>query len=110
VVSQSAVNTKLASGNSNWSNEPGTLTSTLYVWWDGAVQDAVFYDSDTSDSHTVASVTASGNFGSSTKVFKTSYIKNDIGQMTSAIVQDGIPKTLTYTLDANGQIIRHDRQ
>jgi hypothetical protein len=100
VVSQSAVNTKLASGSSNWSNDPGTLTQTSYAWRDGAVQSAVFYDSDTGDSNTIASVTASGYFGSSTKVFKTSYLLNGIGQLTAAQVRDGLPKDLTYTLDA----------
>jgi hypothetical protein len=82
------------------------LTQTSYVWWDGAVQDAVFHDADLTNSSTIASVTASGNFGASTKVYKTSYTINGIGQTTSSAVQDGIPKTLAYTLDANGQIVR----
>jgi LysM repeat protein len=92
VVSQTGVNSKLAAGSSSWTNQPGSLTSTSYVWWDGAVQDVVTHDGDT----------GSG----SNLIFTTTYTKNGIGQVTSTAVQDGIPKTLAYTLDANGQIVR----
>ncbi len=108
VISQSAVNTKLAAGSSSWSNQPGTLTQTSYSWYDGAVQAAVYHDSDTGDSNTIASVTSSGNFGGGTKVFRTTYTPNALGQVAGAAVQDGIPKTNSYVLDAAGQIIRHD--
>jgi YD repeat-containing protein len=108
VVSQNVVNTKKLAGSSSWSTDPGTLTQTSYDWWDGAVQSAIHHDADLTNASTIASVTATGLFGSGTKVYKTGYAINGIGQLTSALVQDGIPKTLTYALDANGQIIRRD--
>jgi hypothetical protein len=39
-------------------------------------------------------------------VYKTDYGLNSFGQLTYATVADGIPKTLAYTLDEAGQIIR----
>ena len=45
------------------------------------MQAAVYHDSDTGDGNTIASVTASGNFGGSTKVFRTTYTPNALGQV-----------------------------
>ena len=108
VIGQTVTNTKRAYGSTSWSNQPGTLTQTSYAWYDGAVQAAVYHDSDTGDGNTIASVTASGNFGGGTKVFRTAYTLNALGQVAGAAVQDGIPKTNSYVLDGAGQIIRHD--
>ena len=70
------------------------------------MQAAVYHDSDTGDGNTIASVTASGNFGGSTKVFRTAYTLNALGQVAGAAVQDGLAKTNSYVLDGAGQIIR----
>lgn len=94
VVSQTAVNTKLAYNGSGWSSQPGTLTSTTYTWYDGAVQDLVTYDYDTGSN--------------SNPIYTTDLQLNAFGQLTGAAVNDGIPKTVAYTLDEAGQIIRRD--
>ncbi|NIJ36979.1 YD repeat-containing protein [Sphingopyxis panaciterrae] len=94
VVTQSAVNTKLAPGSSSWTSQPGTLTTTAYAWYDGAVQDLVTYDYDT----------GSG----SNPIYQTDLLLNGFGQMTGADVDDGVAKDVVYTLDENGQIIRRD--
>lgn len=94
VVSQTAVNTKLASGSGSWSSQPGTLTSTSYLWWDGAIQSSVTYDSDT----------ASG----SNPNYTTNYSPNGFGQIASVAVNDGVAKSIDYVLDVSGQIVRRD--
>lgn len=94
VVSQTAVNTKLASGGGGWTSQPGTLTSTAYAWYDGAVQDLVTHDYDT----------GSG----SNPLYTTDLQLNAFGQLSGALVNDGVPKSSAYTLDEAGQIIRRD--
>ena len=82
-----------SSASSSWSSQPGTLTTTTYAWFDGAVQDLISYDYDT----------GSG----SNPVYTTDLQLNALCQLTGAAVNDGIPKTVAYTLDEAGQIIRH---
>jgi len=94
VTSQSAVNTKLAAGASNWTSEPGTLTTTAYAWYDGAVQASVTHDADT---------------GSSTNPLHTTTMQLDaLGQLTGADVNDGVARDVSYVLDEGGQVLRRD--
>ena len=83
-----SVNTK----NGSDTNAPDTLTSTSYVWRDGAVQSAISFDENT-------------GVGSNT-VWNTTYSLDGLGQLTSAYIADGKTRTVSYTNDESGQILR----
>jgi YD repeat-containing protein len=58
------------------------------------VQSTISYDSDTGDS---------GN-----AIWTTTFTYNGLGQLTKTQINDGQPRTVTFTLDETGQIIRRD--
>lgn len=80
--------------NGSTSGAPATRIDNSYAWWDGAVQNQVRYDADTGSS--------------SNPVYASSYKYDAFGRLTSASVNDGRPRTVTYTSDAGGQVIRRD--
>ncbi len=102
------------------SADPDTLTKTEYAWWDGAVQSAVKYDKDHAGNARIAnnwsgdiattqlntSIVLGGGVDQIDETFTSSFTLNGVGQTTAVNVADGVPKTLSYILDANGQIIR----
>lgn len=63
-----------------------------YVWWDSAVQ---------------ASIQNKPNISQST-TYTTSFYLNNFGQLTGAYISDGKPRSVSFTLDELGQIIRRD--
>lgn len=80
--------------NGSTSGAPGTRIDNSFVYWDGAVQSQVRYDSDTGSS--------------SNAIFTSSYKYDAFGRLTSTAVNDGRPRTVSYTNDVNGQVIRRD--
>lgn len=81
-----ATQTSSTSTVNGGSSTTTTLNSTFY-WWDGAVQ---------------KKTTKSGTTD------YTEYYYNDLGQMTRARIVDGKTRTVTFSLDEVGQIIRRD--
>jgi trimeric autotransporter adhesin len=80
---------------SSVSGTSGSTTSRTvngYAWWDGAVQ---------------SSIQNKPNINQST-TYNTSFALNNFGQLTSAYIADGKPRSISYTLDELGQIIRRD--
>lgn len=78
----------------NGSYQAGTSTSYTYTWRDGAVQSQISFD---------------GNTGSSSNPLYTTSLSYDAaGRLTSAYISDGKPRSVTYRIDENGQIIRRD--
>lgn len=89
-LSVSTVNYK----DNNNANAPDTLTTNTYAWWDGAVQASIAHNPNTSQSTT----------------YYTSFYYNGLGQLTSAYVGDARARSVTFHLNAEGQIIRRDEQ
>ncbi len=69
-----------------------TETRTWYDWYDGAVQSRIEFRPDT---------------GTSTR-FNTYFSYDGSGHLLSAQVNDGRPRTVSYTNDLLGQVIRRD--
>ena len=69
-------------------------TTNTFTWRDSALQSYVSYDSNINSS--------------SNPVYGTTFTYNPLGQMTSAYIQDGMARTVTFSLDEIGQIIRRD--
>ncbi len=78
------------SKNGSYQNSSSTVNS--YVWWDSAVQSAI---------------TQQPNTGSST-TYTTTFATDYQGRITSASINDGRPRTVTYRTNAEGQVIRRD--
>lgn len=74
--------------------QSGTSSSTTnsYQWWDGAVQSSIAYKPNTSQSTT----------------YNTTFYYNGLGQLSSVYIADGKPRSVSFTLDELGQIIRRD--
>ncbi|PSJ42216.1 polymorphic toxin-type HINT domain-containing protein [Allosphingosinicella deserti] len=83
--------TTLATGSAN---PLDTRTDNTIGWYDGAVTTQVRFDENTGST--------------SNTIFRTTYNYNDAGQLQSAQVNDGRPRTVTYTNDMTGQVIRRD--
>ena len=88
VVSSTSYNTVV--------NQSASTSSTVntFQWWDAAVQSSSAYDADTASS--------------SNQVYHTSHTYNALGQLTQVSIQDGKPRTATFSLDELGQVIRRD--
>jgi YD repeat-containing protein len=71
---------------------PNTDTRIYYAWYDGAVQSQIRFRPDT-------------NSGTA---FNTTFSYNGSGHLLSAQVNDGRPRTVSYTNDLTGQTIRRD--
>ncbi|MES2443088.1 MAG: LysM peptidoglycan-binding domain-containing protein [Pseudomonadota bacterium] len=78
--------------NNNDANAPDTLTNNTYVWWDGAVQASISYKPNTSQSTT----------------YYTTFTYNGLGQLGSVFVGDARARTVSFHLNADGQIVRRD--
>lgn len=68
-----------------------TRTNNTYVWWDSAVVSAVSY--------------SSGSSSVATRTWYTYYTYDNGGNLVSASVNDGFPRTMTYVTDAMGQVM-----
>ena len=68
-------------------------TNTTYQWWDGAV---------------ASTVTNKAN--DSAPTYTTSYYYDGQGNLASAYVGDGRPRSITYRNDMAGQVLRRDEQ
>lgn len=90
IVSQSVQTFK----NNNNSDAPDTSTTNNYVWWDGAVVSSISFDSNSGSN--------------SNPIYYSYYSYNGLGVLSQVAVNDGIPKTLSYSNDALGQIVRRD--
>ncbi|WP_109807729.1 RHS repeat protein [Sphingosinithalassobacter portus] len=91
VTTKNYKNSRTTSGDSA---APDTKTTNTYEWWDGAVQNKVEYDSDTGTT--------------SNQVYVSTYSYNGSGQLKSAHINDGRPRTVTYLNAADGQVLRRD--
>jgi len=81
---------RLSNGYDQW--QFSTTTSTAYAWRDGAVQSHV-------------------SFAKSYQPTYNSYYNYDgSGNLASVTINDGRPRTVTFTNDMNGQAIRRDEQ
>jgi YD repeat-containing protein len=78
--------------NNNDANAPDTQTTNNYQWWDGAVQASITHKPNTAQSTT----------------YTTSFYYNAAGQLNSVYVGDGRPRSVSFRLNADGQIIRRD--
>jgi YD repeat-containing protein len=78
----------------NW-----TETKNSYVWWDGAMLDHVIHTPDVWDRDL-------GLPGA--RDFHSQYSYNDWGLLSSVSINDGRPRTVTFTNDLAGQAIRRD--
>ncbi|WP_158266337.1 HNH endonuclease [Allosphingosinicella deserti] len=99
--------TTLATGSAN---PLDTRTDNTIGWYDGAVTTQVRYDEDAGTytySASSGTYTEDGDHDGNT-IFRTTYSYNDAGQLQSAQVNDGRPRTVTYTNDMTGQVIRRD--
>ncbi|MEQ1540682.1 MAG: DUF6531 domain-containing protein [Novosphingobium sp.] len=67
--------------------------TTTFAWYDGAVQTQIDYTPDVNSAGTV---------------FHTYMTNNALGQATAASIQDGRPRSVSYILDENGQVLRRD--
>lgn len=81
-----------ATENGTYRTLPVSVTSNAYAWYDAPVQSTVVHQPDTSQ----------------TNAFTTTYNYTGSGVLTSAVVADGQPRTITVTSDALGQVIRRD--
>jgi YD repeat-containing protein len=88
LTSVSTVNERLLNGSS-WQDVPDTLTSYTYVWWDSAQQLKINFKPNTSSGTTYGT--------------DLNYDYN--GHLTSAYVNDGRPRSVSYINDANGQVM-----
>lgn len=75
------------------SGAPDTATTTVYGWYDGAVQASVSFDPDT---------------GSSGALGVTTYSYDARGLLTAVHVDDGRERDVTFVNDVNGQAVRRD--
>jgi hypothetical protein len=71
---------------------PDTQTTNGYAWFDGAVQSSIQYRPDMNNSTT----------------YNTSFGLTASGQVGSASIADGRPRSVAFTLDAYGQAVRRD--
>jgi len=76
--------------NSSWVQQYTSTLSNTYVWYDSALQSTTTYNQGTQP-------TSSTSF---------TYVAG--GALASAQITDGRPRTITYTLDLNGQVVRRD--
>ncbi len=82
------VTTTSDSKNGYWQHS--TTTTNSFAWWDGAVQSQVSFAKTDQPTYT------------------TTYSYGASGQLASIYVGDGRPRTITFTTDMLGQVIRRD--
>lgn len=95
--------------NGNDGDFADTGTQYGYAWYDGAVQAGIQHDKSYANDATVGAGMAQGStlsgFDTDTS---TSFALNGFGQLASATITDGQPRTVTFTNDEAGQVIRRD--
>jgi len=87
----------VSSSSDNWSSAGGakdTHTSTTFAWYDGAVTFQIRHDSDTADLYNA--------------IYTTDYSYDASGQLASVRINDGRPRTVSFTNDMSGQVLRRD--
>ena len=95
---------------------PDTATKYFYDWYDSAVQKTIYHDKSYNNSYSdtyggngaARGMYQGANLGGFDNDYTTTHYYNHFGQLTSAYVQDGIAKNVTFTLDEAGQVIRRD--
>lgn len=93
-----ALGTVVSTTSDTWKNGsdsdvPDTVTANGFEWWDGAVLSAVAYRPDASNTNVQWNTTYSLTAG---------------GLTNSAHIADGRPRTVSFTLNAVGQVLRRD--
>jgi YD repeat-containing protein len=91
-LSVTTANYKGTAGSSYLTYQNSSLTTNSYDYWDGAVQASIVYDSDTASS--------------SNPIYTTTFYYNGVGQLSSVYIGDGKPRSVTFTNDENGQVIK----
>ncbi len=95
--------------NNNDGDYADTATRYAYAWYDGAVQSAIWHDKSYGNDAVVgAGMAQGGTLSGFDNDTTTSMALNGFGQLVSATITDGQPRTVAYTLDELGQIIRRD--
>ena len=87
-----AVGSVDTSNYKNGSYQNASNTTNTYIWYDSAVQGTIAYKPNTSQN----------------TVFNTYFGYDQQGTITSATINDGRPRNVTYRTNADGQIIRRD--
>ncbi len=98
-----ALGSVLSVASRNWRNNndgdaPDTLTTNLYAWYDGAVTLKIIHDTNTNDSYNPSPLDPAHDY--------TRFYYDGMGRLSSAYIRDGKPRTVTFTNDELGQIIR----
>ena len=88
-------NTSITAGNI----ESASATTTAFTWFDGATQGTVTY---------LESINSTGGPAGGTVVRTSVHNYDAFGTMTSANITDGRSRTVTYTNNGAGQVIRRD--
>ncbi len=91
-----SVTSSTTTNHKNSSLQSTVTTTNAYTWWDGAVQALTQIYTDYPG-------TSSGDTN-----YTTTYNLTATGQLASAYIGDGRPRTVTFTTDMSGQIIRRD--
>lgn len=87
-----AVGTVTTYNYKNGSYQNASSTVNTYQWWDAAAQNTIAYKPDTSKSTT----------------YNTSFYYDAQGVLTSAYINDGRPRSVTFRTNGDGQVIRRD--
>jgi YD repeat-containing protein len=87
-----AIVSTTSSNYKNGSFQQTSRTDNSFYWYDGAVQATIQHKPNTSQSTT----------------YTTSYSYTASGTLSSISVADGRPRSITFTNDMNGQVIRRD--
>ena len=82
--------TVATSDSKNGSFQYSTTTTNAFAWWDGAVQSSMTYAKTSQPTYT------------------TTYTYTGSGVLSSIYVADGRPRTITFTTDMLGQVVRRD--
>lgn len=84
--------TSLTANSKNGSAQSTVTTTNSYAWWDGPVASTIVHNPNTNNSTT----------------WTTTHSYSASGQLVSAYIGDGRPRTVTFTNDIAGQVIRRD--
>lgn len=85
-----AILTTTTSDAKNGVYQYATTTTNSYAWYDGAVQSSLTYAKTSQPTYT------------------TTYTLSGSGQLTSAYIGDGRPRTVSFVNDLDGQVLRRD--
>ena len=89
--------------NNNDGDYADTATRYAYAWYDGAVQSAIWHDKSYGNDAVVgAGMAQGGTLSGFDNDTTTGMALNGFGQLVSATITDGQPRTVAYTLDELG--------